>query len=133
MIIPLQIYFCSYPFPVVWEFLVIFINAGKTEFSAGEDAHVVGDCIKVPSFCHKSSLISFCWLQYTNHYFISTDTMFQYVLRELPSSPVPASCCNALLGACRKFCYWCLLSLFLFFWYFLYLLHSTMAVLVTYI
>ena len=27
----------------------------------------------------------------------------QYVLRELPSSPVPASCCKALLEACRKF------------------------------
>ncbi|KAL0727105.1 hypothetical protein Bca4012_023198 [Brassica carinata] len=26
----------------------------------------------------------------------------KYVLRELPSSPVPASCCNALLEACRK-------------------------------
>ncbi|RVW65635.1 Rho GTPase-activating protein REN1 [Vitis vinifera] len=25
----------------------------------------------------------------------------KYVLRELPSSPVPASCCNALLEACR--------------------------------
>lgn len=30
-------------------------------------------------------------------------TLKQYVLRELPSSPVPASCCNALLEACRKF------------------------------
>ncbi|KAH7567679.1 hypothetical protein JRO89_XS07G0118900 [Xanthoceras sorbifolium] len=44
---------------------------GKTEFSPGEDAHVVADCVK-------------------------------YVIRELPSSPVPASCCNALLEACRK-------------------------------
>ncbi|CDY34293.1 BnaA01g13960D [Brassica napus] len=26
----------------------------------------------------------------------------KYVLRELPSSPVPASCCNALLEACRS-------------------------------
>ncbi|KAL5846968.1 hypothetical protein ACOSQ3_010492 [Xanthoceras sorbifolium] len=43
---------------------------GKTEFSPGEDAHVVADCVK-------------------------------YVIRELPSSPVPASCCNALLEACR--------------------------------
>ncbi|KAJ8773321.1 hypothetical protein K2173_028498 [Erythroxylum novogranatense] len=43
---------------------------GKTEFLQGEDAHVIGDCIK-------------------------------YFLRELPSSPVPASCCNALLEACR--------------------------------
>ncbi|CAH1443346.1 unnamed protein product [Lactuca virosa] len=44
----------------------------KVEFTADEDAHVIGDCIK-------------------------------YVLRELPSSPVPASCCNALLDAYRKF------------------------------
>ncbi|KAJ8748089.1 hypothetical protein K2173_004092 [Erythroxylum novogranatense] len=43
---------------------------GKTEFLQGEDAHVIGDCIK-------------------------------YFLQELPSSPVPASCCNALLEACR--------------------------------
>ncbi|MED6194292.1 hypothetical protein PIB30_027136, partial [Stylosanthes scabra] len=43
---------------------------GKTEFSAHEDAHVIGDCVK-------------------------------HVLRELPSSPVPASCCKALLEAVR--------------------------------
>ncbi|KAL7595393.1 hypothetical protein Lser_V15G31034 [Lactuca serriola] len=43
---------------------------GKTEFTAEEDGHVIGDCIK-------------------------------YVLRELPSSPVPASCCKALLQAYR--------------------------------
>lgn len=43
---------------------------GKSEFSPGEDPHVIADCVK-------------------------------YVLRELPSSPVPASCCNALLEACR--------------------------------
>ncbi|CAL0317538.1 unnamed protein product [Lupinus luteus] len=41
---------------------------GKSEFPSGEDAHVVGDCVK-------------------------------HVLRELPSSPVPASCCTALLEA----------------------------------
>ncbi|KAI5335066.1 hypothetical protein L3X38_025199 [Prunus dulcis] len=41
---------------------------GKTEFDPGEDAHVIGDCVK-------------------------------HVLRELPSSPVPASCCTALLEA----------------------------------
>ncbi|XP_048226731.1 rho GTPase-activating protein REN1 isoform X3 [Ricinus communis] len=44
---------------------------GRTEFSAGEDAHVIADCVK-------------------------------YFLRELPSSPVPASCCKALLEAFRK-------------------------------
>lgn len=43
---------------------------GKMEFTAEEDAHVIGDCIK-------------------------------YVLRELPSPPIPASCCNALLDAYR--------------------------------
>ncbi|KAF5471117.1 hypothetical protein F2P56_011580 [Juglans regia] len=43
---------------------------GKTEFVPDENAHVVGDCIKL-------------------------------VLRELPSSPVPASCCTALLEACK--------------------------------
>lgn len=44
---------------------------GKTEFSPGEDAHVIADCIK-------------------------------YILRELPSSPVPATCCTALLEAFRS-------------------------------
>ncbi|KAL6593815.1 hypothetical protein ACP70R_048716 [Stipagrostis hirtigluma subsp. patula] len=43
---------------------------GRTEFSADEDAHIIGDCVK-------------------------------HVLRELPSSPVPASCCTALLEAFR--------------------------------
>ncbi|GMP80471.1 hypothetical protein CsSME_00035556 [Camellia sinensis var. sinensis] len=43
---------------------------GKNDFSPGEDAHVIADCVK-------------------------------YFIRELPSSPVPASCCNALLEACR--------------------------------
>ncbi|XP_072991261.1 rho GTPase-activating protein 7-like isoform X3 [Typha latifolia] len=43
---------------------------GKDEFSAEEDAHVIGDCIK-------------------------------HVLREMPSSPVPATCCTALIDAYR--------------------------------
>ncbi|VAI05427.1 unnamed protein product [Triticum turgidum subsp. durum] len=43
---------------------------GRTEFAPGEDAHIVGDCVK-------------------------------HVLRELPSSPVPSSCCTALLEAFR--------------------------------
>ncbi|KAL7582500.1 hypothetical protein Lser_V15G44572 [Lactuca serriola] len=43
---------------------------GKMEFTADEDGHVIGDCIK-------------------------------YVLREMPSPPVPASCCAALLEAYR--------------------------------
>ncbi|XP_044981465.1 rho GTPase-activating protein 7-like isoform X2 [Hordeum vulgare subsp. vulgare] len=43
---------------------------GRTEFAPGEDAHIIGDCVK-------------------------------HVLRELPSSPVPASCCTALLEAFR--------------------------------
>ncbi|KAL0459127.1 UNVERIFIED_CONTAM: Rho GTPase-activating protein 7 [Sesamum latifolium] len=46
---------------------------GKTEFGPDEDAHVIGDCVKSSSP--------------------------QHVLRELPSSPVPASCCTALLEA----------------------------------
>ncbi|XP_022897945.1 rho GTPase-activating protein 7-like isoform X4 [Olea europaea var. sylvestris] len=41
-------------------------DQGNTEFDPDEDAHVIGDCVKL-------------------------------VLRELPSSPVPASCCTALL------------------------------------
>ncbi|XP_048552448.1 rho GTPase-activating protein 6-like [Triticum urartu] len=45
---------------------------GRTEFAPGEDAHIIGDCVK-------------------------------HVLRELPSSPVPASCCTVLLEAFRKF------------------------------
>ncbi|XP_028777698.1 rho GTPase-activating protein REN1-like [Neltuma alba] len=52
------------------EFRVREYEQGKVDFSAGEDAHVVADCVK-------------------------------HVLRELPSSPVPASCCKALLEACR--------------------------------
>uniref|UniRef100_A0A3B6HW18 Rho-GAP domain-containing protein n=3 Tax=Triticum TaxID=4564 RepID=A0A3B6HW18_WHEAT len=43
---------------------------GRTEFAPGEDAHIIGDCVK-------------------------------HVLRELPSSPVPASCCTVLLEAFR--------------------------------
>lgn len=35
-------------------------------------------------------------------YICCLDANLQYVLRELPSSPVPASCCNALLEAFRK-------------------------------
>ncbi|CAN1340914.1 Rho GTPase-activating protein REN1 [Linum perenne] len=53
------------------EYRIREYEQGKTEFIPGEDAHVVGDCIK-------------------------------YFLRELPSSPVPASCCHALLDACRS-------------------------------
>ncbi|KAL6861366.1 hypothetical protein ACP4OV_017066 [Aristida adscensionis] len=41
---------------------------GKNEFSPEEDAHVIGDCIKM-------------------------------ILREMPSSPVPAACCTALVKA----------------------------------
>lgn len=29
--------------------------------------------------------------------------IFQHVIRELPSFPVPASCCKALLETCRKY------------------------------
>ncbi|KAM0827339.1 hypothetical protein ACQ4PT_068258 [Festuca glaucescens] len=43
---------------------------GKNEFSAEEDGHVIGDCIKC-------------------------------ILREMPASPVPASCCTALVTAYR--------------------------------
>ncbi|KAM0914902.1 hypothetical protein ACQ4PT_011181 [Festuca glaucescens] len=41
---------------------------GKNEFSAEEDGHVIGDCIKC-------------------------------ILREMPASPIPASCCTALVTA----------------------------------
>ncbi|CAM0872348.1 unnamed protein product [Alopecurus aequalis] len=43
---------------------------GKNEFSAEEDGHIIGDCIKC-------------------------------ILREMPASPVPASCCTALVTAYR--------------------------------
>ncbi|KAL4556487.1 hypothetical protein LXL04_039142 [Taraxacum kok-saghyz] len=56
---------------------------GKREFTADEDGHVIGDCIK------KSDYIWFLTI------------LFQYVLREMPSPPVPASCCAALLEAYR--------------------------------
>lgn len=44
----------------------------------------------------------FNFISYLNwmSYFADHD---QYVIRELPSSPVPASCCKALLESCRKF------------------------------
>uniref|UniRef100_A0A453I207 Rho-GAP domain-containing protein n=1 Tax=Aegilops tauschii subsp. strangulata TaxID=200361 RepID=A0A453I207_AEGTS len=57
----------------MWRRLIggyVNMNKGRTEFAPGEDAHIVGDCVK-------------------------------HVLRELPSSPVPASCCTALLEAFR--------------------------------
>ncbi|KAI3751796.1 hypothetical protein L2E82_22887 [Cichorium intybus] len=54
---------------------------GKNEFTPNEDGHVIGDCIKK---------CEYGFLQY-----------FQYVLREMPSPPVPASCCSALLEAYR--------------------------------
>uniref|UniRef100_A0ACD5WXN1 Uncharacterized protein n=1 Tax=Avena sativa TaxID=4498 RepID=A0ACD5WXN1_AVESA len=43
---------------------------GRNEFSAEEDGHVIGDCIKC-------------------------------ILREMPASPIPASCCTALVTAYR--------------------------------
>ncbi|KAK1651373.1 hypothetical protein QYE76_069178 [Lolium multiflorum] len=43
---------------------------GKNEFSAEDDGHVIGDCIKC-------------------------------ILREMPASPIPASCCTALVTAYR--------------------------------
>ncbi|KAK9026389.1 hypothetical protein V6N11_039229 [Hibiscus sabdariffa] len=51
-------------------FLFIRHEQGKTDFSSGEDGHVIADCVK-------------------------------YIIRELSSPLVPASCCNALLEACR--------------------------------
>ncbi|GJN01173.1 hypothetical protein PR202_ga18418 [Eleusine coracana subsp. coracana] len=54
----------------------------KNEFSPEEDAHVIGDCIK----------LYLCLLSF--------DTV--YILREMPSSAVPAACCTALVAAYRK-------------------------------
>ncbi|KAF9687373.1 hypothetical protein SADUNF_Sadunf02G0086800 [Salix dunnii] len=78
---------------------------GKTEFSLKEDAHVIADCVKV--FLFPDAILEFipvtdelCKL--SSCFFIKYRlATLQYFLRELPSSPVPASCCNALLEACR--------------------------------
>lgn len=47
------------------------------------------------------------WFLYVGHTLLSflISIHFQHVIRELPSSPVPASCCKALLEACRKCCF----------------------------
>lgn len=75
---------------------------GKTDFSTDEDAHVIADCVKVyPSkLKFRVSIRLFVWNYFQNLLFIF---ILQYILRELPSSPVPASCCNALLEAFSKF------------------------------
>lgn len=78
--------------------ILFHTNSGKTEFSPDEDAHVIADCIKVihcavETFHNSTTSQLNAFFAYHN----------QYVLRELPSSPVPASCCNALLESCRKF------------------------------
>uniref|UniRef100_A0A6N2MKN8 Rho-GAP domain-containing protein n=1 Tax=Salix viminalis TaxID=40686 RepID=A0A6N2MKN8_SALVM len=78
---------------------------GKTDSSPKEDAHVIADCVKV--FLLPDAILVFipvnddcCKL--SSCFFIKyLPATLQYFLRELPSSPVPASCCNALLEACR--------------------------------
>ena len=79
---------------------------GKTEFSPKEDAHVIADCVKV--FLFPAAIkFWFLWItNFTSNLYVSllnVLAIWQYFLRELPSSPVPTSCCNALLEACRKF------------------------------
>ena len=85
---------------------MIWCALGKTEFSLKEDAHVIADCVKV--FLFPDAILVFipvndelCKLSscFFIKYLLAT---LQYFLRELPSSPVPASCCNALLEVCRK-------------------------------
>ncbi|KAL9260516.1 Rho GTPase-activating protein 7-like protein [Drosera capensis] len=67
---------------------------GKNEFGSDEDVHVVGDCVKV------SLRLGFPgeW-QSLLEYVFTQESFAQHVLRELPTSPVPASCCTALLEA----------------------------------
>lgn len=79
------------------------IYLGKTEFSPEEDPHVVGDCVKV-LYCVSTMISSFiyCVEIFVSCYSICT---LQHVLRQLPSSPVPASCCTALLEAYSKSLY----------------------------
>ncbi|CAH8391750.1 unnamed protein product [Eruca vesicaria subsp. sativa] len=69
---------------------------GKNEFTPTEDAHVIADCLKVHATTIQLSY-PFGSLNLSLIVFINAQT----VLREMPSSPVPASCCNALLEACR--------------------------------
>jgi hypothetical protein len=82
------------------------LSLGKIEFSPEEDPHVVADCVKVSLYSHSKILIlHVCYsTMKAKLFFLSVffHAILQYVLRELPSSPVPASCCNALLEACRK-------------------------------
>lgn len=73
---------------------------GKSELCPGEDPHVIADCVKVSQLVPINLCIS---LFNFNCFTMAWLWIMQYVLRELPSSPVPASCCNALLEACRKF------------------------------
>ena len=76
---------------------------GKTEFGADEDAHVVGDCVKVLFFgCLMSVVRSMILFDLQFVQYSSKLYDLQHVLRELPSSPVPASCCTALLEAYSK-------------------------------
>lgn len=84
--------------------LSLICNLGKKEFSPNEDPHVIADCVKVLKiqlnhhFC-EGFVEGFIWL-----YSVLSLLDKQYIIRELPSSPVPASCCNALLEAFSKFC-----------------------------
>lgn len=77
--------------------LICFL--GKNEFSPEEDAHVIGDCIKVYIW---QVLITISLKRNALHWYLSGFPLIQYVLREMPSSPVPASCCTALVKAYRK-------------------------------
>lgn len=75
-------------------------DSGKIEFSPGEDAHVIADCVKVSTL--RIICVFLLFAAYGAVLFIDITSIFQYFIRELPSSPVPASCCNALLEARRK-------------------------------
>ncbi|KAL0698382.1 hypothetical protein Bca4012_054504 [Brassica carinata] len=70
---------------------------GRNEFTPTEDAHVIADCLKVHATLQYCCVSHFALLSLSLTVFKNAQT----VLREMPSSPVPASCCNALLEACR--------------------------------
>lgn len=57
--------------------------------------------LMLQKFLHVARVLIFHFLL-AKCIYVKSKTFLQHVLRELPSSPVPASCCTALLEAFRK-------------------------------
>jgi hypothetical protein len=92
---------CSFCLVVLILVILQYCFTGKKEFSPEEDAHVIGDCIKVFGKCSITiSLDEFTLIIFFSVVFVC---LSQYILREMPSSAVPAACCTALVEAYCKF------------------------------